>query len=325
MHLVYEEKDMKKKIDFKTFVRENVITLVLIALVVFFSVASRRFLTMSNIFLVIRQVSVLGVVALGAAIISLSGGLDISLGNQMTLFAVVCCDLMINRGWNMWLCMLIAVVLSLVVGFINGTIIIKFNINPFIATLGYGTIFSGISFGITGGYQISKFSDTFKYISQGYIGPVPVPVIIMLIILLIGSFILNKTYIGRYIYSVGGNSEAARLSGINVDKVKIGSYMAGSFLAAIAAIMMAARLNNVNCTCGDSYTFDAMTAIMLGGVSVRGGKGKISGILVGMLIIGVLNNGLTLIGMESFIQGILKGIIMIVAICIDSIIYNKKS
>lgn len=309
----------------KRLVQDNVILLVLIALFIYFSIASDKFLTSSNVFLVLRQVSVLGIVSLGAAVISLSGGLDISLGNQMTLYGLVVAYMMVKMNLSMGLAIPVVLLLSLVVGLIIGTIIVKTRINPFVATLAFSTVFSGISFGITGGYQISKFSDAFKFIAQGYVGPIPTPVILMITILIIGAFVLNKTYIGRYIYSVGGNAEAARLSGINVEAIKIGAYVVGAFLAGIAAIVMASRLNSVSTTSGDSYTFDAMTAIMLGGVSVRGGKGKVSGILIGILIIGVLNNGLTLIGVESFIQSIIKGIIMLLAICSDSLIYNKRS
>lgn len=309
----------------KRLVQDNVILLVLIALFIYFSIASDKFLTSSNVFLVLRQVSVLGIVSLGAAIISLSGGLDISLGNQMTLYGLVVAYMMVKMNLSMGLAIPVVLLLSLGVGLIIGTIIVKTRINPFVATLAFSTVFSGISFGITGGYQISKFSDAFKFIAQGYVGPIPTPVILMITILIIGAFVLNKTYIGRYIYSVGGNAEAARLSGINVEAIKIGAYVVGAFLAGIAAIVMASRLNSVSTTSGDSYTFDAMTAIMLGGVSVRGGKGKVSGILIGILIIGVLNNGLTLIGVESFIQSIIKGIIMLLAICSDSLIYNKRS
>lgn len=315
---------MKKKLNLKDFLTDNVIALVLVALFVFFSISSDKFLSVNNIFLVIRQVSVLGVVSIGAAVITLSGGLDISLGNKMTLIALVAAHMMVNLGLNMWIAIAAAIALSVVLGLITGLVINTFKINPFVATLAFATIFSGISFGITGGYQIAHFSDSFKFISQGYIGVVPMPVIIMIVCLLIASFVLNKTYIGKYIYTVGGNEEAARLSGINVDVVKIGAYVVGGLLCGIAAIMMASRLNTVSTTAGDSYTFDAMTAIMLGGVSVRGGKGKTSGILIGILIIGVLNNGLTLIGVETFIQNIVKGAIMLAAICVDSIIYRKR-
>lgn len=315
---------MKKKLNLKDFLTDNVIALVLVALFVFFSISSDKFLSVNNIFLVIRQVSVLGVVSIGAAVITLSGGLDISLGNKMTLIALVAAHMMVNLGLNMWIAIAAAIALSVVLGLVTGLVINTFKINPFVATLAFATIFSGISFGITGGYQIAHFSDSFKFISQGYIGVVPMPVIIMIVCLLIASFVLNKTYIGKYIYTVGGNEEAARLSGINVDVVKIGAYVVGGLLCGIAAIMMASRLNTVSTTAGDSYTFDAMTAIMLGGVSVRGGKGKTSGILIGILIIGVLNNGLTLIGVETFIQNIVKGAIMLAAICVDSIIYRKR-
>lgn len=306
------------------FLQDNVILLVLVALFAYFSVASDKFLTTNNVFLVLRQVSVLGVVSLGAAIITLSGGLNISLGAQMTLCGLVCAHIMVNMELSMAIAIPVTLVLSLVIGYIIGAVIIKTQINPFVGTLAFQTVFSGVSFGITGGYQISKFSEPFKFISQGYIGVIPVPVILMLLILGMGAFVLNKTYIGRYIYSVGGNAEAARLSGIHIDKVRIGAYMAGSLLAGVAAVMMASRLNTVSTTSGDAYTFDAMTAIMLGGVSVRGGKGKVSGILIGMLIIGILNNGLTLVGVPSFIQQIIKGVIMLGAICSDSIIYRKR-
>lgn len=309
----------------KRLVQDNVILLVLILLFAYFSIASDKFLTSTNVFLVLRQVSVLGIVSLGAAVVSLSGGLDISLGNQMTLYGLVVAYMMVNMQLSLVVAIPVVLVLSLAVGLIIGTIIVKTRINPFVATLAFSTVFSGISFGITGGYQISKFSDAFKFIAQGYIGPIPTPVILMAVVLIIGAFVLNKTYIGRYIYSVGGNAEAARLSGIDIQKVEIGAYVVGAFLAGIAAIVMASRLNTVSTTSGDSYTFDAMTAIMLGGVSVRGGKGKVSGILIGILIIGVLNNGLTLVGVESYIQSIIKGIIMLLAICFDSLIYNKRS
>lgn len=315
---------MKKKLNLVDFFTDNVIALVLVALFVFFSLSSDKFLSVNNIFLVIRQVSVLGVVSIGAAVITLSGGLDISLGNKMTLVALVAAHMMVNMGLNMWAAIGAAVALSMILGLITGLVINTFKINPFVATLAFATIFSGISFGLTGGYQIAHFSDSFKFISQGYIGVVPMPVLIMIVCLLVAAFVLNKTYIGKYIYTVGGNEEAARLSGINVNAVKIGSYVVGGLLCGIAAIMMASRLNTVSTTAGDSYTFDAMTAIMLGGVSVRGGKGKTSGILIGILIIGVLNNGLTLIGVETFIQNIVKGVIMLAAICIDSIIYRKR-
>ena len=225
----------------------------------------------------------------------------------------------------MWVAIGVTLIVILIGGFIIGIVINTFKINPFVATLAFSTVLSGISFGITGGYQISHFTDGFKFISQGFIGAVPMPVILMIVILLIGAFVLNKTYIGKFIYSVGGNEEASRLSGININRIQIGAYVAGGFLAGIASIMMASRLNSVSTTCGDGYTFDAMTAIMLGGVSVRGGKGKTSGILIGILIIGVLNNGLTLIGVQSFIQSIIKGIIMLAAICSDSLIYRKRS
>ena len=314
-----------KKIDAKSLISENVILLVLIVICIFFSIASDKFMTTNNIFLVIRQVSVLGVVSLGAAIVTLAGGLDISLGNQMTLYALICAYLMVNKGVNMWVAIGVTLIVSLIGGFIIGIVINTFKINPVVATLAFSTVLSGISFGITGGYQISHFTDGFKFISQGFIGAVPMPVILMIVILLIGAFVLNKTYIGKFIYSVGGNEEASRLSGININRIQIGAYVAGGFLAGIASIMMASRLNSVSTTCGDGYTFDAMTAIMLGGVSVRGGKGKTSGILIGILIIGVLNNGLTLIGVQSFIQSIIKGIIMLAAICSDSLIYRKRS
>ncbi|MDO4345029.1 MAG: ABC transporter permease [Eubacteriales bacterium] len=314
-----------KKIDAKSFVQENVILIVLIVICIFFSVASDKFMTSNNIFLVMRQVSVLGVVSLGAAVITLAGGLDISLGNQMTLYALICSYLMVNKGMNMWIAIIAALAVSLIGGMVIGLTINTFKINPFVATLAFSTVLSGISFGITGGYQISHFSDEFKFISQGFVGSVPMPVILMLVILMVGAFVLNKTYIGKFIYSVGGNEEASRLSGIGVNRIKIGAYIAGGFLSGIASVMMASRLNSVSTTCGDGYTFDAMTAIMLGGVSVRGGKGKTSGILIGILIIGVLNNGLTLIGVQSFVQSIIKGLIMLAAICSDSLIYRKRS
>lgn len=306
-----------------SFIKNYLMTIVLLLLIVFFSLVSEYFLTVTNLLNVCRQVAVLGICGLGISFIMLSGNIDLSMGSLMTVLAIVVAKLMMEAGISPALAIILTILFGAVVGFMIGVTINKLKIPAFIGTLAFSTAFGGIAYLMTGGQSVKAFPDAFKVIGQGYVGPIPVPIIILAVILLAGSFVLNQTVFGRYVYTVGGNAETARLSGIDPVKIKIICFTIAGVLGAISAIIAASRMNSVNSSICNSYSFDAITANMLGGVSAKGGVGRISGILVGILIIGVLSNGMTLMNVQSYWQDVIKGAIMLFAIAMDSIMEHQ--
>lgn len=306
-----------------SFIKNYLMTIVLLLLIVFFSLVSEYFLTVTNLLNVCRQVAVLGICGLGISFIMLSGNIDLSMGSLMTVLAIVVAKLMMEAGISPALAIILTILFGAVVGFMIGITINKLKIPAFIGTLAFSTAFGGIAYLMTGGQSVKAFPDAFKVIGQGYVGPIPVPIIILAVILLAGSFVLNQTVFGRYVYTVGGNAETARLSGIDPVKIKIICFTIAGVLGAISAIIAASRMNSVNSSICNSYSFDAITANMLGGVSAKGGVGRISGILVGILIIGVLSNGMTLMNVQSYWQDVIKGAIMLFAIAMDSIMEHQ--
>jgi ribose transport system permease protein len=194
-----------------------------------------------------------------------------------------------------------------------------------IATFATQTIFKGLAYIISGGTPINGFTVDFKIIGQGYIGPIPVPVIIMVICFALGSFILNKTYFGRYFYAVGGNEEAAKLSGIRVGRVKYLVYSLSGLFAGLAGIVMLSRTNSAQATAGDGYEFDVITCVVLGGVSVTGGYGKLSNVVAGVLIIGALTNGMVLMNVSSYVQLVVKGLVLAFAVGFDCIQKKRQT
>lgn len=202
---------------------------------------------------------------------------------------------------------------------INGLLMNVFNIMPLIVTLGTMLFFQGASYIISGGVAIFGLSDSFKFIGQGYLGFVPLPIVILLVIGMLGYIVLHKTYFGRQIYAMGGNPEAARLAGVNIKKYRLAVFTITGILAAVAGIIMAARTGSAQPSAGASYPFDCMTAVVLGGVSFAGGSGSMLGAMMGVIIIGVLNNGMQLVGMDSNMINCVKGIVLLIAIGIDSV------
>ncbi len=254
------------------------IYIVLLFLIVFFSFATNSFLVPDNLFNVARQISMLGIAAVGMAFVLLLGGIDLSIGSQITLVNIVAAWLMVNAGMNPVFACLLAMMISTGVGFLNGWIIANINMPPLIVTLSSMTILEGLAYIISGGLPIWGFPPSFAVVGQGYVGPVPIPVIIMAVVLAAGSFILNKTYFGRYFYAVGGNEEASSLSGINVKHVKYLVYTLSGLFSGIAGVVMLSRTNSGQALAGKGFEFDVLTAVVLGGVSVNGGYGRISNV-----------------------------------------------
>ena len=290
----------------------------LLLIVIIISIMSPNFLTLNNLLNVLRQVSINALIAFGMTFVILTGGIDLSVGSILALTGAVTAGLMAG-GMDPLLAMFLGLLLGAVLGAINGVIIAKGKVAPFIATLATMTIYRGLTLVYTEGKPISGLGDsqTFQLLGKGYFFGIPVPVITMSITFGILYFILKKTTFGRRVYAVGGNEEASRLSGISVDRIKIYVYALTGMLAALAALILTSRLNSAQPTAGNMFELDAIAAVVLGGTSLTGGRGWIVGTLIGALIIGVLNNGLNLIGVSSFFQQVVKGAVILVAVLLD--------
>ncbi|MFP3356052.1 ribose ABC transporter permease [Planococcus sp. SIMBA_143] len=290
----------------------------LILIIIIITAINPSFLSMSNILNVLRQVSINALIAFGMTFVILTGGIDLSVGSILALTGAVTAGMMAS-GIDPILAMLLGLFLGAVLGAINGVIIAKGKVAPFIATLATMTIYRGLTLVYTEGRPISGLGDSmaFQMLGKGYFLGIPVPVVTMLLSFGILYFILKKTTFGRRVYAVGGNEEASVLSGINADRIKIYVYSLVGALAALASLILTSRLNSAQPTAGQMFELDAIAAVVLGGTSLTGGRGWIVGTLIGALIIGVLNNGLNLIGVSSFFQQVVKGAVILLAVLLD--------
>lgn len=291
---------------------------------VFFAIAAPNFLSSKNVINILRQVSMFGIVVIGVTFVMIGGGMDLSVGGQMAVVGMALGYLMVNLNVNIFVAAILSIALGCIFGMVNGIVAIKLNIAPIIVTLSMMLILQGVAYLITGGYPITGMPESFVVIGQGYVGGIPIPVIIFIAFIIFGWVVMNKTYLGRYIYALGGNKEAARLAGINVERLTVFVYMFAGFAASIAALIMVGRTNASQPGAGSSYPFDCMTAACLGGISIQGGEGKISGVVVGVIILGILDNGLVLMGVNSNFQSVVKGLILLTAVAIDCYQIKKK-
>ncbi len=290
----------------------------LFLIVIVITILNPSFMTTDNVLNILRQVSISALIAFGMTFVILTGGIDLSVGSTLALTGAVAAT-MLASGIDPVLTILAALLLGAVLGAVNGVIIAKGKVAPFIATLATMTIYRGLTLVYTDGRPVSDLGNeiTFQMLGKGYFFGIPVPVCTMILAFIVLYVIMHKTTFGRRVYAVGGNEAASKLSGINVDRVKIAVYSLTGMLAALSALILTSRLNSAQPTAGTSYELDAIAAVVLGGTSLTGGKGWIFGTLVGALIIGVLNNGLNLIGVSSFFQQVVKGIVILIAVLID--------
>ncbi|MBP3241587.1 MAG: ABC transporter permease [Oribacterium sp.] len=310
----------------KKLIKENAIWLVFIAMVIIFTIASNGvFLRPNNLVAVGRQIAVYGIASVGMTFVILIGGIDLSTGSIITLVNIVCAYLMVNMGLDMWLAVGLSVSIATLVGVLNGFMISTIGIPALIATFASQTVFEGAAYLISGGIPISGFTKDFDLFGKRAIGIVPVSVIIMIVCLAIGSFILNKSFFGRYFYAIGGNEDAAELSGIRVSRMKYLIYALSGFFAGIAGIVMLSRIGSAQGTAGKGYEFDVITCVVLGGVSVNGGVGKISGVVAGVLIIGSLTNGMILMDVSTYTQMVVKGIVLAIAVGVDCLSKKRQA
>lgn len=304
--------------------KKYAIFFVLIGIMALFTILTPYFFTLTNLTNVFVQQSYVIIAAVGLAFVMISGGMDLSIGYQMSLVGVSTAVFMKWWGLPVGLSIILGLVIGVILGLFNGVATIKLKVHPLIVTLGTMTVFQGISYIVSKQSVILNLDPKFKFLGQGYLfGFIPVSVIIMIIVVAIASFILNKTYVGRYIYAMGGNEEAAHLAGINTTKVKLLVFALCGFFVAISAIVLFARSGSAASSTGPGTEFTCMTAAVLGGISFKGGEGKMWGLVTGVLILGVLSNGMQLIGMGTYAQYIIKGLVLLAAVGFDT--YQKTS
>lgn len=300
------------------------VLIILFLLVIAFTIINPVFLSFKNIINILKQISIMGIMALGMTFVLLTGGIELSMGAQVSLVCVTLSIFVKNLGMPVVLAMLIAIVETMLVGAFNGFLISKTKVPPLILTLGTSTFLEGFNFTICGGLPVYGLPASLKWLGQyNLFNTVPVLVIVMLVMVLIAVFILEKTYTGRYFYAIGSNEEATNLSGINADKVRIIAYTLSGILVGIAGILMLGRIGSGQPGAGTGYEMDVLTGCVLGGVSTTGGKGKVHNAFLGILIVGVLSNGMAVAGLGEFPQKMVKGIVLIVAIVLDRLQYIK--
>ncbi|HIY02947.1 MAG TPA: ABC transporter permease [Candidatus Blautia faecipullorum] len=305
--------------------KEFGVFMVLLALIVFFSIASPQFMQARNFFNIAKQIATVGICSVGFSFVLITGGIDLSVGYQISLDIVVTAVLMNSFGINWGLACIIGMALGTFIGLINGFIIVQTGVAPLIVTLSMMTILKGISYLITGGLAIFKFNETFVKLGQGTIlSIVPISLIFLVAIIAIGVFILNKTVYGRYFYAIGNNVEAAKLSGVNVKRIQLMAYGLCGFFTSIGALLLLARLNSAQSSTGDGYEFNCLTACVVGGVSSNGGKGTVLGAIIGCLIVGVLENGLAIMNINEYVQEVIKGLVLLVAVIYDTMSLMKN-
>ncbi|MFN0119303.1 MAG: ABC transporter permease [Blastocatellia bacterium] len=281
-----------------------------------------HFMTVSNLLNVAQQTTLVAIVAVGMTFVIITGGIDLSVGSVLA-FAGVVMATMLQRGMPTALALLIALATGLIGGLINGALITIGRLPPFIATLGMMSMARGAALVFTEGRPVSGFSESFRWLATGDVMRIPAPVLVMLMVYLLAHIVLTRTVLGRYIYAIGGNEEATILSGVNVRLYKTIAYGLCGMLSGLAAILLTARLNSAQPIAGMMYELDAIAATVIGGTSLTGGKGTVIGTLIGALIIGVLRNGLNLLDISSFIQQIVIGVVIIVAVLLD--VFVKKN
>ena len=298
--------------------QKSLITLLVLILIV--SCLSDNFFTLNNIFNILQQTSINAIIAVGMTLVILTSGIDLTVGSIFALAGAVTAS-MIGADISPFIAICAALILSAILGAFSGVIIAKGKLQAFIATLVMMLILRGATLVYTKGSPISigtnDNSEMFEWIAFGRVFGIPVPIIIMFVVFAAAWYLLKYTRLGRYIYALGGNESATQLSGINVDKVKIIVYAMSGLLCAVASTIEVSRLSSAQPTAGTGYEMDAIAAVVLGGTSMSGGRGKIIGTLIGALILGFLNNGLNMLGVDAYYQMIVKGGVILLAVLVD--------
>lgn len=309
---------MKKKGQITNYLQDFGALIALILLIAGISIISPQFRTLSNFLSLLRQSSINGLIAFGMTFVILTGAIDLSVGSILALSTAFCAG-MITSGVPAGLAIIISLIIGAFLGSLSGILVTKGRLQPFIATLITMTVYRGITMIYTNGKPISNLGDSaiLKAIGKGSFLGIPIPVIILFVIFAIFAFLLTNTTFGRRIYATGSNWKSAKLAGVNIDKTKMIAYIISGVMSALSGTILLSRLNSAQPTLGTGYELDAIAAVALGGTSMNGGRGKIYGTLIGVLIIAVLNNGLNILGVSSYYQDVVKGIVILIAVLSD--------
>lgn len=305
-------------------IRNNMPWIILIIVAAVFSVSSTNFITFKNIINILSQNAYVIVCSIGITFIMMAGQIDLSVGYQMSLIGVTMGLMVKHFNPPTGVLILAAILMGIILCELNMILAIKLKITLLMVTVSTSMLYQGISYTVSESKTLSGFSSSFKFISHGYIGPIPFSVILTLLLVIIMSIFLGKTYWGTYIYALGGNEDATRLAGINVTaaKLMIGG-IAGAFVG-LSSVMLVARVGTAQSGVGPGTEFTVITGILLGGVSARGGEGRLSGVVAGILIMAILGNGMQLGGWGVYLQYVVKGVIMLIAIGIDVYQFNHR-
>lgn len=310
----------------------------LVVLMAVFAILSPRFLSQLNLFNVMRQVSIYGLLAIGMTFVILTRGIDLSIGATVAFAGLAAAAVAKGGlegrfsvgegqeavGWGWELAMLAAIAVGTFAGWLQGVAITKLKVPPFVVTLGGMSAFRGAALLFAGGGPISGFDEGYRWWGQGYVGPVPVPVIVFLAFALLAHLVLTYTRYGRHIYAIGGNPEAARLSGLDVDRLTLSVYVVLGFMAGLGGFVLSSRLNSAEAVAGIGYELTVIASVVIGGTSLFGGIGTIFGTVIGTILIGVLLNGLVLNNVSSYVQQIIIGVIIVLAVAFDTFAKSRR-
>lgn len=304
--------------------KEQTIILVFIVIIIGMGLSTPVFLSQRNLLNIFLQTSMVGIIACGMTFIILTAEIDLSVGSVAALAGIISAKLQVFYQWNTFTAVAVALVAAFAIGLLMGTIVAKLGVHSFVVTLGMLTIARGFALILAEGHPISGLTESFKYLGQGKISIFSFPSIVFVLIVIISWFFLSQTKFGRGIYAIGGNKEASRLSGIPVDRYKIIIFGLGSLMAGVAGIILAGRVNSGQPIAGESFNLDAIASVIVGGTSLYGGRGGIGKTFVGVLMLGILRNGLNLMGVSPYWQKVFIGTLIVVAVVVDRIQHRKE-
>lgn len=314
---------MAKKKELGSVLRNFALVFIIIAIIVVMSFVSPVFMTSKNIINIIRQISINGIIAVGMTFVILTGGIDLSVGSVVAITSVIVGS-MLQGGSNWLVACIVALLISLAFGAFNGFMIAYVGFQPFIATLATVTMGSGIALAYSDGKPFTISNESFLKIGQGYLGAIPIPIVLLVIVVAIGLIILKTTTFGRYVFAIGGNKNAAKLSGVRTRRVELMVYVISALCASIVGLILSARISSGQPTAGEGYELDAIAATAIGGTSMTGGVGSLTGTIFGFVLLGLMTNSMNLLNINSFYQEIVKGILIIIAVFLDMTSKNKK-
>jgi ribose transport system permease protein len=304
------------KLDVSRILRSYGIVIAFLIICAVMTILSPVFLTLTNIRNVVRQSSIFGVMAIGMTFVILTGGIDLSVGSILAVAGAIAAG-MLKGGAGMLPVVALALVIGIGCGLANGLIITIGRIAPFVVTLGMMSIARSLTLIYTKGYPISGFSGPFRFIGGGDVASIPFPIIVFALTVVVAWLILTQTRLGRYTYAIGGNEETVKLSGIDSNRYKVIVYVISGITAAMSALILTSRLNSAEPVAGQGYELDVIASVVIGGTSLSGGTGSVWGTLIGALLIGVINNGMNLLGISPYFQLLVKGLIIIGAVLLD--------